>query len=339
MDNIDILFKKHSFNSRLLLKELSERGVTLSPIKQTGLVKAIYGKHSEVFFDIYTNLVSYTKGVIVDDKYYAKQFLKTHGFKVNLGQVFDKNHKKDAAIYAHKIGFPVVIKPTISSHGEGVEMDIETIKELNHAILNFVTRFGQTAHFLVEEQFAAREFRLFITKNYFFAAVERIPANIIGDGKKTIKKLIRAENYRRMNPRNTCLCKIPIDNVLQTYIKKQGFMLSSIPKKGKKIFLRKNSNVSTGGNCYDVTDFVHSSYNKLAKEILKTLDVPFVGIDLLCDDIANQIKNYRICELNSAPGLSLHMMPEAGKARDVASALADVIFPETYGKKSRNLHN
>ncbi len=330
MDNIDTLFKNHSFNSRLLLKELKQRGVTLLPIRKTKLVKATFNKHCEVLYDIYTNLVPYTKGIIIDDKYFAKQFLKSGEFNVNSGEIFDKNHKKDAVIYAHKIGFPVVVKPTTGSHGENVFMNIENDKELKFSIDNFLSQFGPEAYFLVEKQFEAKEFRIFITKNDFFAAVERTPANVTGDGKISIKQLIKAENWKRSNPRITCLCKIPIDNILLSYLKKQGLTLSYVPKKRERVFLRKNSNVSTGGNCWDVTDIVHHSYIKLSKEILSALNVPFIGIDLLCKDITNEIGDYRICELNNAPGLSLHMMPEIGKARNVAGALADIIFPETY---------
>ncbi len=330
MDNIDILFKNHSFNSKLLLRELKRRGVILLPIRKTKLVKATFGRHCEVLYDIYTNLIPYTKGMIIDDKYFAKQFLKSCGFNVNSGEIFDKNHKKDAILYAKKIGFPVVLKPTTGSHGENVCMDIENDKELKFSIDNFLMQFGPAAYFLVEKEFVAKEFRIFLTKNDFFAAVERTPANVIGDGKSTIRQLIKTENWRRMNPRVTCLCKIPIDNILNSYINKQNLALSYIPKRGEKVFLRKNSNVSTGGNCYDVTNTIHHSYIKLGQEILRSLAVPFLGIDLLCKDITNEISDYRICELNSAPGLSLHMMPETGKARNVAGALANIIFPETY---------
>ncbi|KKQ89632.1 MAG: UDP-N-acetylmuramyl tripeptide synthase [Candidatus Curtissbacteria bacterium GW2011_GWC2_38_9] len=219
------------------------------------------------------------------------------------------------------------MKPTISSHGENVIMDINSVRDLKIAIVTFLSKYNQSAYFLIEKQFEAKEYRIFVTQSGFIAAVERTPANITGDGKSTIRKLIKVENYRRMNPRNTCLCKIAIDDISKNHLKKQGLSFSATPTKGQKVFLRKNSNVSTGGNCYDVTDSMHLSYKKLAKAILNALNVPFVGIDLLCSDISKNMDDYKVCELNSAPGLSLHMMPEKGKSRDVANAIVDVIFP------------
>jgi cyanophycin synthetase len=87
--------------------------------------------------------------------------------------------------------------------------------------------------------------------------------------------------------------------------------------------------VSTGGNCYDVTDQVSDSVKGLALRILEILDIPYVGIDLICHSISEKLTEYVVCELNGAPGLSLHMMPEKGLARNTAGALVDLIFSET----------
>jgi D-alanine-D-alanine ligase-like ATP-grasp enzyme len=217
----------------------------------------------------------------------------------------------------------------MSSHGDKVYMDIADGKELSSVIKKFASQYVGDPYFLVEKQYTGEEYRLFIDRNNFFAAVHRIPANIIGDGKHTIAQLVKKENFRRMHPRNTCLCRILLDNESLKYLKKQKFSFKYVPKAREVVKLRKNSNVSTGGNCYDVTDQVHSQYIRFAKKVLKAYDAPFIGIDLMCADISKKSKDFVICELNSAPGLSLHMMPEKGKPRDVAGAITDVIFPET----------
>jgi hypothetical protein len=49
--------------------------------------------------------------------------------------------------------------------------------------------------------------------------VEREPANIIGDGIHTIRELIDQENYRRMHPRNSCLCEIWIDDIAEKFMR------------------------------------------------------------------------------------------------------------------------
>ncbi len=326
---IDQTHKKLSFNARLLLKELIKRGVKLSPIGSTEYVKADFKGKTEILFDIFTSHIPYPLGILIDDKYYTKQFLTKKGFNVTSGEIFTKETITQSLDYAEKIGYPVVLKPTVGSHGDYIYMDIISKKELRKKLNAFFTHKAGNGFYLIEKQYDATEYRLLITRSGFFAAVCRTPAKIIGDGKKTIKELIKIENYRRMNPRNTCLCEIRIDDITRDFLKKNNLSLSYIPKFKEEVYLRNNSNVSTGGNCKDVTDAAHSSIKNLAKDILASLQVPFIGIDLLCNDIEESLSDYAICELNTGPGLSLHMMPEIGKSRNVAAAIADILFPNT----------
>lgn len=326
---VDKKFSQLSFNSRLLFKEFKRRGAKLKRLRKTHIVKVKCGKHGEIFYDIYSNHISYTKGLMIDDKYYSKNYLSLHGFPVNQGRVFKKKELFGALDYADSIGFPVVLKPAMSSHGDNVCMDIANKKDLSLAIKNFTSRYLGDPYYLLEKQYEGEEYRLFINKNNYFAAVHRIPANVTGDGKHTLVQLVRRENFRRMHPRNTCLCRILLDNEAIRFLRKQGLSVGYTPKMEEVVQLRRNSNVSTGGNCYDITNQVHPTYIECAKKVLKMLNTPFIGIDLLCKNISKKSDDYVICELNSAPGLSLHMMPEKGISRDVAGAITDVVFPET----------
>ncbi len=327
--NIDRIFSDSSFNARLLLKEIQKRGISLEKFGHKYFIKAIYKEHIEILYDTYTSLTSSTSSILINDKYYSKKFLKSNSFSAILGEVFTRDAISEALRYAENIGYPVVLKPTVGSHGDFVFMDIRNAQELEGKIKWFLRVNPENIFYLIEKQCEGKEFRLFIAKNNFFAAVMRTPANVIGDGKNSLNTLIKNENYRRMNPRGSCLCEIKIDDIVYDYLRKNNLTLSYVPKVGKVVFLRKNSNVSTGGNCYDITDKVHPSYKKLAKSILnKFSDVAYLGIDLICKDIAKE-NNCAVCELNSFPGLSLHMMPEKGSSRNVAAAIIDILFPET----------
>lgn len=323
-------FSRLSFNAGLLVKEMQKRGILVNVIGNTSVVKAQKGKHKELLYDIYTSLLSYPLGWMISDKYYSKKWLEQANLNVIPGFFFGFDQVTEATKYANKIGYPVVLKPPSGSHGDNVWVNIKNDKELEE-IINSIdkTAFG-SAVFIIEKYISGNEYRLFITKNNFFAAVWRIPASIIGDEKNNILNLVKKENYRRMNPRNNCLCEIKLDQITFDYMEKNNLTLDDVPQKGEKIYLRQNSNVSTGGNCYDVTDNVNGKFIDLAKKILEALKgVSYIGIDLICDDIAGNNGKYYICELNPAPGLSLHMMPEKGKSRNAAGALVDLLFPET----------
>lgn len=328
--DVDKEFSDLSFNARLLLKEMIKRNIKLQYIKGTDVVKASLKSHKEILFDVFTSMIPYPSGILVDDKYYAKKILLSNGINVAPGEVFTAETREKAVDYAEKIGFPVVLKPTVGSHGDHVFLKINNKKELREKISHFLSNNYGNEYYLIEKYSKGNEYRLFVTTNGFFACVSRVPANVIGDGEKNLKQLIEAENYRRMNPRTNCLCEIRVDELTLDFLKKNKLNLNYIPKKNERVFIRFNSNVTTGGNCYEVTPLVNREFVELSKIILKIFKgLPFIGIDILCADISKPIKDYIVCELNCAPGLSMHMLPEKGKPQNVAKEIVDVIFPES----------
>jgi D-alanine-D-alanine ligase-like ATP-grasp enzyme len=213
-----------------------------------------------------------------------------------------------------------------------VYVNVQNEEKLREKITLIADERGGNGYVLIEQYFPGEEYRFFITKKGFFAALHRTPACIVGDGHQPIITLIQEENYRRMNPRKNCLCEIRLDDILFEYLEEQQLSINDILPKGKKIFLRQTSNVSKGGNCRDVTSEVHPSFRSFAKKVLASIpDLSVVGIDLLCQDHMVELREqkYVICELNQSPGLSLHEMPEHGRRRKVTIALADLVMEST----------
>ncbi len=330
MKNKNFDFSRITFNAGLLVKELLKRRVKVDYFGASEVMRAKLKSHEEILLDIHTSLIPYTLGWILNDKFYTKKWLFENGFSVADGKTFKTSEVSTAIKYAKKLGFPVVLKPTVASHGDGVWLNIQSQLELKNKIKLFQKAYYHNSFMIVEQYRPGNEYRLFLTRNGFFAAVLRKPASIIGDGVSTIKQLVEKENWRRMNPRINCLCEIPLDNITLDFMTRQKLALEYIPKNNQEIALRENSNVSTGGNCLDVTDLVHDSVKQLAFQLLQKFEIlPYIGIDLICDDITKPLSDYIICEFNTAPGLSLHMLPAEGESRNVAAALADLLFPET----------
>ncbi len=328
--SITSILKDLDYNTQILLKELHACGVKLHRVPNSLVVRATYKQKTELLFDITSSAGSFTSSWIASDKYYSKQFLIQKGFPVPEGKVFLKSELEPAVVYAKKLGYPVVAKPVADSHGEYVYALLESESELRQAIRSLVHEHQGPPHFILEKHVPGNEYRLFVTRNDFFATVLRIPANVTGDGVHSIMQLIQIENFRRLNPRTTCLSDIKIDDMVFNHLEKQQLSIESIPKKKQCVQLRATSNVSKGGNCYAVTDTVHPTFIALAKEILQSVSgLPFVGIDLLCSDISKPAtkQKYWICELNASPGLSLHTVPERGESQNTPSAIAKSIFP------------
>jgi len=192
---------------------------------------------------------------------------------------------------------------------------------------------------MVEKEFYGKEYRIFATNEKFVAATYRVPANVQGDGIHTIKELIQLKNKdpRRGSGHKKSLVKIKIDKQLVDFLNSQKKKLTTIPKKDDIVYLRKTSNLSTGGDSYDVTDLVHPEVKKLMVKIVQSIPgLAYSGIDYMTKDISSPPteRNYIIVELNGSPMISMHHIPYNGKERDVAGAIIDQLYPETVKEKN-----
>ncbi len=320
-------------NQALLVRELLKRKVKVSLIDENmELLEARYGDHTELIADRFSSIIPFTIVNICADKRLTKYFLNKNDISVPEGELFYPDQKSQAVNYALKIGFPVVVKPNMGSHGDFVYSDLNSERELGDAVADFVKYCGDSTPFIIEKHFEGKEYRVFITSKGDLAIVHRDPASVIGDGANSILKLAKIESERRMSPRTTCLSPIVIDEVVKNTLTKQNTDLKYVPKMGEKVYLRKTTNVAKGGMCEDATDVIHSSVRQIARDIISIFKgMPYIGFDMLSKDITKeQTKDmYTILEVNSNPGFSLHMLPGKGSSRNVAKIAADYIFPET----------
>lgn len=327
--NNPIDYTKLDFNYGLLLKEIALRDIEMQMVEHSAICFVKQNGKEEMIFDSMLSSASYTAAWIAADKYYSKKFLQHIGVPTPTGKVFPPSASTEMVKYAKSLSYPVVIKPLFASHGLHVYSNIENEDELV-CIVNFLKdNHAEEQLLLLEEHIPGEEFRLFVTANGFFAAVNRRPASVIGDGEHTIQELMDRENFRRMNPRDSCLCTLKIDDVMLQYLAKQNRTLDDVPSLGEKVTLRLSSNVAMGGECVDVTDIVHDSVREFAFHILSSLTgTKLLGIDLICEDITQPLSEQKhgVCELNCVPGFSLHTLPSSGTSRNSAAAVADLLF-------------
>ncbi|MBT7902889.1 hypothetical protein HN587_03425 [Candidatus Woesearchaeota archaeon] len=327
-------------NQRLLIIELQNRGINVnSLVPEMELVEAEYHGHKEFILDRDSSINPYPSTVISGDKYLSKKLLAREGISVVSGEQFDGIHQNEALVYAQKLNFPLVVKPVFGSHGHGVYMDLDNLCDVKDAIDKISGEYGSNKTYLVEEQFEGKEYRVFITQNGDYAVLHRDCAHIIGDGTKTIEQLANQESENRMTesddpsfPRKNCLCPVQLDEVVNNYLARQQKDTNYVPPEGEKIYLRHNSNVAVGATCEDYTDIVHPSIIEIAKKALNAFPgLPYAGLDFLSKDITKPqtADMYRLLEVNSIPGIHMHMRPGTGKSQNVAKYLVDMMFPET----------
>ena len=99
----------------------------------------------------------------------------------------------------------------------------------------------------------------------------------------------------------------------------QGLDLQFIPREDQVVYLRENSNISTGGDSIDFTDDIPQGYKSIAVQAAHAVGAKICGVDMIIRNISEQPSesNYAIIELNFNPALHIHDFPYKGKNRHV----------------------
>ena len=193
--------------------------------------------------------------------------------------------------------------------------------------------FNEDSSILVEEFLSGTEYRFFVLHNRVLAVMLRVPANVTGDGKQTIKELVTEKNQDplRGTDHRTPLELIQLGELEILMLKGQGYQLDSVPNDGEIVYLRENSNVSTGGDSIDVTDKITDDYKKIAVDAVAALGANISGIDLIIEDLdvpAATEGAYGIIEANFNPSMYMHIYPYKGESRRVTMNILHYLFPE-----------
>ncbi len=213
------------------------------------------------------------------------------------------------------------LSPCSQWGARGVSVKINNKEDLRAAVRSAAKFEGD----IILEEYVNGEDNRFIFVDYrFVAAVRRFPAYVNGNGKDSLRSLIRKKNImtKKLDPVNV----VPFDRETLRTISAKGFGYESVPKKGRKIEVRMNANYHTGGIVEVVTDRVSKDLIDTAKKIVRLAELPVCGVDFL---VNKRTGKYWVVEL--APDLAIS--PRGGKK--VAKYFIDYLFPETIKKSAK----
>ena len=248
---------------------------------------------------------------IAKDKGYSYFFMEKLGYPIVPGskiffsdqwaKAIGTDHQNIDAAYRHAqgLGFPVIVKPNSGSQGAGVSL-VHNKREFYSAVRAI---FKSDRIVLVQQPVRGKDYRLVVLDEKVLSAYERIPLNVVGDGKSTIGNLLKKKGRAFIaSSRDT---RINTDDPrIGIKLKHQGLNLESVPVKDQRVFLLDNANLSTGGDSVDVTNAVHPEFAQLAIQLTSDMGLRLCGVDIMVsDDIGQKPSNYWILEINAAPGL------------------------------------
>lgn len=326
------LASEYGPSTKALIEEASKRGIPMLPLSsESSLIQLGYGIKQK---RIQATITAQTSCISVDlacDKMEAKKILTQMGIPVPKGYLVTS--LTDAIRAMEKLGTPVVLKPVDGNQGKGVALNIDSLFALKKAF-EVGKKFAEKI--LIEEFIKGNDYRLTVVNGKMVAASHRLPPFVIGDGIHNIFELVQMINSDslRGDGHEKPLTKIKIDHVVLMNLAKLNLKLDTVLPMGERIFLRDNGNLSTGGTAYDVTDLVHPENKQLIERAARVIDLDVAGVDVRIEDISRPISRYGgvIIEVNAAPGIRMHHFPTAGKKRNVAKKIIEMLFPEGNGR-------
>ncbi len=302
------------------------RGIPYRRLTDGSLVQFGWGARQRRIQAAETDSTSAIAESIAQDKDLTKKLLHAAGVPVPLGRPVTS--VEEAWAFALSIGLPVVVKPRDGNQGKGVTVNVTEREAFDAAYLT-AERYGQV---MVEKYLSGHDYRLLVVGHRLVAAARREPPLVVGDGVHTVRQLVDQVNAdpRRGTGHATSLTRIRFDDIAIGRLHAQGLQPESVPEKGRRVVLRNNANLSTGGTATDVTDEVHPEVAARAVAAARMVGVDICGVDVVCESVQRPLEeqNGGVVEINAAPGLRMHISPSYGKGRDVGQAVIDIMFPE-----------
>jgi len=316
-------------STQLVLREAVRRGVAFDILdREENFVRLKRDENIQyVRQATKTSLDNYASILAMENKVLTKQILDEHGIRVPKGLNYTDSTmaKADFQYFKDKA---VVIKPKSTNFGLGITIikNNDDVRIFERAI---DIAFDADQSILIEEFIDGKEFRIFVMNDEVVGILHRVPANVTGNGSHTIRELVVEKNKDPLRGKgyHTPLEKIQLGEAELMFLKAQYKDFDTIPLENETVFLRENSNISTGGDSIDFTDDIPESYKKIAVKAAQALDVKITGLDMIIPDYTQEAgdDNYAIIELNFNPAIHIHCHPYKGENRKLNEKLLDML--------------
>jgi cyanophycin synthetase len=321
-------------STRALVEEAERRGIPVMRLDEKSLIQLGHGKHQQRIRASITGRTSLVAADLAGDKAMTKQLLDESGVPVPRGAVV---RDAEAAVRAaRRLRYPLVVKPLDGNHGRGVTIGVENEEQLRFGFREAQEQ-SKRGDVVVEQYYPGNDHRILVVGGRMVAVAERIPAQVVGDGISTIRRLVDEVNRdpRRGEGHENVMTRIRIDSHVEEYLGRSGLTRDSIPEADQIVPLRATANLSTGGTAVDRTNEIHPDNAEIARRAALIVGLDVCGVDFVCPDIGRSVRETGggVIEVNAAPGLRMHIEPSEGAPRDVARPIVEMLFPR--GRPSR----
>lgn len=309
----------------IIVNEARRRGIQSEIIDADGgFFRLSYGGRSVACRESLSEFTSAVAMSICDDKATTRRIVERAGVEVPDQVLAGSADEISAFLDRHG---SVVVKPARGEQGKGISIGLTTTEDVMAAI-EVARTFSNDV--LVEECVTGQDLRLVVIDYKVVAAALRKPAEIIGNGKASIRELIEFQSRRR-SAATGGESRIVIDDEVSRCLNANGFSLDDILPEGQVQPVRRTANLHTGGTIHDVTGETHHTLVEAAIKAARAIEIPVTGIDLMVKDPRQP--EYRFIEANERPGLANH------EPQPTAERFVDFLFPLSVPQPVRTTLN
>ncbi len=325
-------FEDMELSTQILMFDAIQEGYQMDILdRDDQMIRLKYKTHKEIVKN--ANITSkdpYIGHYVMENKVVTKALLAEHSIHVPKSLEFNQIEEalKVANLYSEKA---FVIKPKSTNMGIGISIFKKGASEQEFkAALEIAFKEDHTI--LIEDFAFGTEYRFYVQEGKVLSIVNRVGANVIGDGQSTVKALVEKKNEdpKRGRDHRSPLEIIQLGEIEVNTLKQQGYTPDDVIPKGIQVILRENSNISTGGDSIEVLADMHESYKEIAIKMAKVLGVNITGLDLMIEDIRTPATadNYALIEANFNPMMMMHIYPALGEGKRITKDLLAFLFPE-----------
>jgi cyanophycin synthetase len=260
------------------------------------------------------------------DKPAVYGLLADHGIPVPRHMVLDAAAAMRAARLPAFLPRPLVVKPAADTGaGTGVSTNVRTPGQMRRAAA-WARAFAQ--RIVVESQIEGDCYRVLLLDGEVLDVVLRRPPRVAGDGRSTVRELVRRENRRRLEI-GTQRAQVLVrhDPDLVNTLAAQGLRPRSRPPAGQAVELKRAINDNSADENEAATDRLCPEILDAARLAAKVLGQRFAGVDVVCrdPDVPLDRSGGVVLEVNGNPGFHYHYH-RSGPGFPVAERLLQRLF-------------
>ncbi|RRK10763.1 bifunctional glutamate--cysteine ligase GshA/glutathione synthetase GshB [Lactiplantibacillus garii] len=325
-------FTNLDLSSQLLAQQALARGIQVNVVDaRANILRLTHRNQAQLVVNgSGTDLNPQALTTVLKHKVAAKQVMAEHGVQVPASQTYRSANQliDDYDRFVAEGG--IVLKATDQSR-KVVAFRIMPRRQLFEQVVRQL--FEQTKSVMAEELIVASSYRFLVIGGKVQAVVERIPANVVGDGRSTVQTLLDNKNARPLRGSAFTFpqSEVKLGTVERYRLESYHLDLDSVVGRGTQLLLREDATFGNGADVLDATDDMHASYVHAVEQLVADLQLNVAGVDVMIPNLYAELTPEHpemavYLGIHAAPFLYPHVFPMFGDSQPVAGRLLDELF-------------